>query len=352
VQVGINASSSFRYYSDFDRVSNTSSGIGAGFAAALPGGTRWLLNQTVGYSPSYLYALFPGAPGDGPGELPAATAPDYAVNDVASFSYSTSTTFSRRMTERGSLAVGGTVNMTNFVRQVPGRENMQSYTAHAEFSRGLQRNSSTKLAYRVQGGDSGFAAGASAVEHFVEIGLETSRPLSATRRATFSVSLGPSTVMIPAESLGTGAADDNTRARRLYRVAGSAALGYQFGRTWQARASYNRGMEYLPGVQAPVLTGGVSATLDGLLSRRLDLNASGGYAAGSSALRSRSTYSTYTGDVRLRYALSRSWAAYVQYLYYFYDFRGTNQLVTGLPPRLERNGARVGLTLWLPVVKR
>jgi hypothetical protein len=64
-----------------------------------------------------------------------------------------------------------------------------------------------------------------------------------------------------------------------------------------------------------------------------------------------SRFDTYTGDVRLRYALSRSSAVHVEYLYYFYDFTGYTQPMAGAP-RLERSGVRMGMTLQVPTLKR
>jgi uncharacterized protein involved in copper resistance len=70
-----------------------------------------------------------------------------------------------------------------------------------------------------------------------------------------------------------------------------------------------------------------------------------------------SQFTSYTGDARLRYALTRNWAPYVEYLFYYYNFNQsafTQNAVTpaGLPPSLTRNGVRFGVTLWLPMRHR
>ena len=65
------------------------------------------------------------------------------------------------------------------------------------------------------------------------------------------------------------------------------------------------------------------------------------------------TFDSYVGSVRLRYGLTRIAAPFVEYLYYFYDFRGgAQQLPADVPSRLERNGIRAGLTLWIPLLRR
>jgi hypothetical protein len=144
-----------------------------------------------------------------------------------------------------------------------------------------------------------------------------------------------------------------TGTGRRYLTDGQVSLGYQFSRGWQTRAMYRRGMEYIPAFTEPVFTDGVSANIDGMITRRLDLTVSAGYSDGESAFsRNASALKSYNGDVRLRYALNRTMAAYVQYLYYFYDFGGNTQLAPGMPTRLERNAVRAGFSLWLPVVQR
>jgi hypothetical protein len=90
-----------------------------------------------------------------------------------------------------------------------------------------------------------------------------------------------------------------------------------------------------------------------LFTRRFDISLTGGFSVGNSALTNNSSYDTYTGDLRLRYAVTRNWAVFTEYLYYFYDFRGASLLLSpGIAPGLERNGIRAGLTLWVPTLGR
>jgi len=97
----------------------------------------------------------------------------------------------------------------------------------------------------------------------------------------------------------------------------------------------------------------VTFALDALISPRMDLLATAGYSNGSSALsQDAATLDSYTADVRVRYALTRMWALYAEYLYYFYEFHSRTPLSATVPPGLERNGVRVGVTLWLPLLRR
>ncbi len=86
------------------------------------------------------------------------------------------------------------------------------------------------------------------------------------------------------------------------------------------------------------------------MSRRIDVSLSGGYATGESAIsKATSAYETYNAEGRLRVALSRTTAAYVEYLRYLYDSRGTLPLGPGVPMLLERQGVRAGVMMRLPI---
>ena len=92
VQVGATVSTDFRYFNDIDEFRNISDSAALGVSGRLSDRTNLLINQSVAYSPSYLYGLFPTDSRTYPGET-IPPAPDYAVSDFAS--YSSSTTASR-----------------------------------------------------------------------------------------------------------------------------------------------------------------------------------------------------------------------------------------------------------------
>jgi hypothetical protein len=171
--------------------------------------------------------------------------------------------------------------------------------------------------------------------------------MSPTRSASLEVRLGASTMQFGA------VADENIPPwRRQFQ--GELNGAYDFGRTWQARGGLRRGAEFVPSLSAPVFADSVTLAMDGLITRRLETRVSAAYSTGESALsRNALTFNTYVGTVRLRFGVTSALAPYIEYLYYFYDFRGSaRELPDGLPQRLERNGIRVGLTLWIPLLRR
>jgi hypothetical protein len=212
----------------------------------------------------------------------------------------------------------------------------------------LTRYTAVVAGYRYRTGDFGLGSAGTSSEHGIDFGLNYTKPLSATRRAEFGFKVGGSNLTAP---LSTDVASDRLAEYKL--LSAEAFVAHQFRKTWQARAAVRRGFEYVTELTDPVFTEGLSLSLGGLFSPQWDFSAGAGYSKGQSALsRTSLAFDTYFGNIRLRRRLSGNFAAYAEYLYYFYDFAGSTDLAPGLAPRLERHGARVGVTLWVPLLRR
>ena len=342
VQLGATGSSALRYYSDLGEVKSLSHTAGLGVSAQFAKRTTLFANQTIAYSPSYLYGLFPTVSQPGPGEVPT-PAPDYSTYDTESYSYGTTLSVGHGVTRRGQLSADVDFRFTDFVREDFSRRDLTSYGVHAQFTQNVNRNTAVAFGYRYRSNDYYLLANRRATEQGLDVRVDYTRPLSPTRQATFGFSLSPAAVdaLTAFESEG--------QLQRQFRLLGDAHFTYEFSRKWRAQGSYGRTFESVPGLRAPVYADGFTAVVDGFLGYRWDVLASAAFSDGESALARGSAFDTYTANVRVRYALSRAWALYGEYLYYYYDFRGSAQLPVGLPPVLERNGARVGLTVWAPV---
>jgi len=346
VQFGATGGTAIRYYNESDAV-EVGYTTGVGFSAELGRHSSFSANQTIAYSPSYLYGLFPSVTTAAPGDA-IPVAPDYAVNDSSSYAYGTSVSISHGVTRRGTISGSFDYQHTDFLEERENRRDLSSYGARLQFSHGMSRNASLRIGYQYRAGDFGYAVADSGktTEHGIDIGVEYVRPLSATRHMTFSFGLGPSATDSPA--LPTLGIPSDTQ----YGVRGDLAFAYQFNRTWETRASYDRGLQYVPELASAVNTDGVSAALTGLFTSTMDFSAGVGYSSGAPAgLRNSSTFDTYTASARVRQAITSTLALYAEYLYYFYDF-GTTALPLGVPSSMERNGVRVGLTLWVRATGR
>lgn len=351
VQLGMTGASAFRYYGQLGDVQSVSHAAAGGLSASLARRTSVLINQSVAYSPSYLFGLFPGVSAPEPGATQP-IAPDYAVNDLASYSYVTTAALSHGLTRRLSLSAAADYTFTDYTREESGRRDVAAYGVSTDLSRGIGRHTNLRAGYRYRTGEFGRSGTASTTEHAFDLGINHRKILSASRQAHFGFGLGLSAAGAPPHSSATGQTGPVVQPGQLYRVAGNATIGYEFARSWQARAAYRQGLEYVADLTEPVFVGGFTATVDGLLTRRADLQVSAGYSSGKSALSEVTAFDTYTASLRSRLALTRAAAVYLEYLYFSYDFSGNPLLVGGSSPRLERHGLRGGLTLWVPAFRR
>ncbi|HLG59252.1 MAG TPA: hypothetical protein VI485_28190 [Vicinamibacterales bacterium] len=346
-QLGANLSSMVRHYAEVGETRSLGHAAGLGLTLRLPARVTLLVNQATAYSPTYLSGLFPSGAEVEPG-TPGSTAPDYSVSDFESYTHTTTMTLKHDISSRSFVTGTGTFLYTDRLRNTDLWKDTNAYAYQGRYTHRAGRNSVLMGQYRYRSGKYGYTNEGTTTEIALNAGAEFIRPLSATRTAFARFNVGVSGADIPPQGvLGAGV------LRRRYLGVADLAVGRQFGRTWQARADLRRGIEYLADLPTPVFADSLSAGVEGLLNRRVDLSLFAGYSSGESLLNSSSMkFDTYTGNVRLRYALSRSLAAYIEYLYYYYDFRGSTQLRAGVPSGLERSGVRAGLTLWVPALRR
>jgi hypothetical protein len=326
-------------------VSDLSHAASANLTARLPRHMTLLLDQTTTHTPSPLYSVFPRVGATGRGEARSA-APDSGANDIDTYAYAARATLEQALTRRNTLSVtaNGDYALTARRSTNADQSELASYGMSSQFARLMTRNTRGTVRYSYRAVRTG--RGVRLSEHGLDLALTYDRPLSVTRRMVFDVVLG-GVVVAPRDQLLAGP----LRLAESYRLVGEAGAMLVFARTWQAGATYRRGVDYVPGLNEPVLTDGFSGRLEGSFSRRVQLQAAASYASGASALlRGGASFDTYTSDVKLSMALTRGLVPYLQYVYYLYDFRRFGPLMPGLPPALERNGLRVGFTLSVPTL--
>ena len=342
-QVAGTAFSAFRYYQRLDQVSSVTHSAGLGGTVRLSSRSTLEMNQTAAYSPSYLYQLFPSVAPPAVGDaIPAA--PDYRVDQTQSYSYNSTATFAvgRARGHRASLTAERT--STDF-RGGSDRPDLDVVAGRAKWSHGVGRTGAFSAEYEYREGEFGF--GGTGTEQRLRMGGEYSPALSVSRRAHFRFSLAPSSLHIPesatnAETTGT-----------VYKLEGDVSAEYPFLRSWALGGGYRRGLEYIPVLHEPVFNDSARVELRGLVSRRLDVSAAAGYAVGQSALnRTNKPFDTYTGTIRARYGVARSFALYAEWLYYYYNLHGQAALAPDLPSTFQQHGLRVGLMLWARPVDR
>jgi hypothetical protein len=347
VQFASAGGTTFRYYRDQNQFLGVGHHAGAGATINFSPSTILSLNQTAAYSPSYLYGLFTNIAGPELGRVNVGT--NYAVTDSASYNYDTRVTLTEQMGPRNSLAVQVGGRYTDFVHSgsaVGGNvlRDLLSYEAGGTFSRGLSRDLHLTLGYTFRRTE--YFDGSFPIEHDLNVGILYSRPLSRTRRTYLRVDTGSVMLHAPAPGDAPGV------LRPQYGMTADVALTTQFGRTWQAEGGYRRGVNYIEGIRTPVLTDGLTTSVSGLLSPRVNLLVTGAYSVGQPTVADAPHgLTTYTADARTSVALNRTWACFAEYLYYYYDF-SAGLVPVGAPPHVARNSVRVGLMLWVPMRQR
>jgi len=345
-QVGVNANSLVRHYADLGETQSLGSSVGVGVSTRVPGHMTLLANQTAAYAPAYISGIFPTGAVVEPG-TPGTTAPDYTVSDFRSYTYSSTISLKSDFSQRSSFVAAGDFQYID--RQQDSRlwQDVSGHRLRGEYSRSVRRNTAITGQYRYRSEAFDYTNHLRTTEHGLDFGVNYSKPLSATRRAAVRFSVGVSAADVPQSSDGPNV------IRRQYLGTVSADMEYQFQRTWRARANYRRGIEYVVDIPEPVFADSLGLGLEGFVAKRIDVALSGGYSIGDSILTgSALAYDTYMGSARVRYALNRLVATYVEYLYYFYDFAEGTPFLVGVPPGLERHGVRVGFTLWMPALRK
>ncbi len=230
-------------------------------------------------------------------------------------------------TRQGTFAVNGS-------RQ-------SSQTVSARLSHKVSRDLSLVLGYSFQAGTfaQAFASAPFVHLHNVDVGVDYNHAIGRTRRTTVGFTSG--TAMIRDLS--------GVTHRQL---TGSARLNREFARTWRATASYRRSFGFVDGFQLPLFADAVAVDVAGTTARRLHLAFALGYSNGEMGLNVTATkVENYTGSARARFALSRRAAIAAEYFLYRYQFDATAVMPIGVSPELYRRGAKIGLELWLPVIR-
>jgi hypothetical protein len=255
-----------------------------------------------------------------------------------SYQYQSRATITVGSTSGTSVSASGEYDRTRFEQTIGGRPNLEVSSGSAKMSQRIRRNVHLSGEYEYRAAE--FGDQGRSTEHRLTFGADYSRALSSSRRANFRLEVTPSTLELPPAVTPTDVSGP------VFRLQGEAAVEYQLGRTWRASGSGRREVQYLIVLNEPVYSNSARVVLEGLVTRRIDVAVTAAYATGASAVTQSSQIETYSGDAKVRFALTRSFAVYTEYLYLYYDLRGYQQITPELPRIFRQHGVRVGLTLW------
>ena len=341
VSMSAAVASTGRYYPDLDP--GTVIGRRGSVEAQWRLSTRTTLTGGLGlyYRPFSLAGFFPSADGFPLTDSPlVAVAPPVSVETVdvdqamgpdLYFGYGTHVGLSRRMSRRATASV-------NYLfRTVDGRAGFDQSHRHAgngamlvELGKGLGLN----LGYGLRRNYNGSREPID--DHNMRGGLTYNRALSFSRRTTVAFNTGT-------------AATSGQAGRTTYRATGAVAVTHEIGRTWTATGTYNRGVRFVDALTDPLFGDAISASVTGLLTRRLQLMSSTHASLGNT---SGSQFDAYYSSVVLQMAVTRFISASTSYSYFVYTFDQDVRLPPGVPREIDRHSVKVQASLWAPIFQR
>ena len=198
--------------------------------------------------------------------------------------------------------------------------------------------------------DASYSDRVSYVRHLFDVGADASHDLAIARRTTFSFSTGTSMITYPASQADEAG---GRSARNRFRLAGSAELRHEMGRTWAATVGYQRGVQFLEAWPDPVLSDSATAKVEGSVSRRVQFSASLRASTGRNArLADDNGFNLYHGSATLTYAFNRHVNAGLLLTTYRHRFSEQVTLPPGFEPWFERHRVIAQVSFWTPLLSR
>ncbi|MQA28865.1 MAG: hypothetical protein GEU82_03360 [Luteitalea sp.] len=334
----VTGTSSGRYYPDVRELSAFDGGAGLAFRSDLGRRTKIDVAQSFAYQPYYGIDFMGSlAPSESATENAGGQSDQIGLQSRSSFGLDGQFGLERTLGARSSVRAHYGYRTMRF----GGGEDRYSWRlANVAFSRKLTRDVAVRAGYGYGVGKNTVATAVpSVVNHNLDFGVDYNRQLSFSRRTRIHFSSGSTAVV--------------DRATTDYRLIGTAGLTQEIGRSWRANAAYNRGLQYLPGFGEMFFADTVQLGVGGLVARRVEAGATGGWTAGQLGLeRAADSYSSATAAANLRVAMSRTLSFFVQYTYYRYGFDAGAQMPFDLPPQLNRQAIRFGISGSLPLIGR
>ncbi len=337
IQAGASVGSHFRYQNQTNDFTQ-SLGANAFVSAQLTKKTSVAVSQNVARQPHNLQMLYgswyaAGVAGDPLMDLSGAT------GTGSSLTFNTAASLSQSITTRIGLSA------TYAHQQHGGWYGSSTKSTTDTVSAGIYysifRGARVRLAYGTVTSRYGSQTTRTTYDGLLaDGGLDLGRAISLTRRLTFNFSIG-------------GAGARNEGGDTNFILTGHSSLSYELGRSWTADLNFHRGVDYNQGLGQPVVVDSVSAGVNGDLSRRIQLNAGGGWVSGDVGIGvGGSSYSVATASASVRTALTRTMGISVLYAFRHYQFDNPGALPIGLRPNADRHTVRASLDLWVPLITR
>ena len=328
------AASSTRYFPQFSSRYVGSYSGNVGVSLALSRKSRLIASHLASYQPYKTLLLGPAI---GDSELGQAVVLDQTlgVRREVFVTQASTVTFNQKIGRRTSFDLNYMLGRSD----VAARDSkLQTETKGVRLSTGLTKGLGVHVGYSLT--ESRLVRTAPLFRgHTIDAGVDFSHDFSLSRRTTFSFSTGSTAIT----------EGNNVR----YRINGNANLVREIGRSWSASLAYLRTVGFIEQFSEPFFSDAATVSLDGLISRRLQLHSSLSSVMGQLGLFGDSnTYRSLNASAGVSAALNRNLALGVEYLYYGYGFDQQTLLPGNLLREMGRHSARVSLSAWAPLFHR
>lgn len=331
----VSGASAARYYPDLGRVVSMRHSGGVALDMYPVRDWRLQISNNASFSPFYQVVLGASA---GAIWAPEAAPPadDQSVSKQHAMQYGSLVGLSHSYSDRSALAFNYGLHRTQ-VFGLPADSSSQR--AGVLFTHALTRDIGLRIGYAY--GVSSTAADPSAApirNNDLDLGVNYGRTFSTSTRTSFGFSTGSTIV--------------SSEDGRHFRVTGSGRLMRRLSPLWTVQAVYDRGLQVPDGATRPFFSDTIGGSLNGYFNRRIGLRVQPNYSHGVVGLAGKTNaYDSVTSSVRLDVALTRRAAVYAEHFYYRYQFESAEGLPPLLTVGLNRQGFRMGLTLWASLVQ-
>jgi hypothetical protein len=311
------------------------------------------VRESVAYSSNYNGALAPQLLEESGHDIGTAPIADLDLFGQEALRTATTVSLSQRFGRHTSLAGGYHFRSQDVLETEQPDSRFRDYRTHAGsvklgYARPVSRHATLNLGYGIRVSDRRSRTGEPAVMHNIDAGVDYSRALSFSRRTSFTFGTGSGIAVTERIDNATGDGDRRTRAR----LTGHASLTHEMGRTWTADLTYSRGFQTREGFDELYFTDAVSASVGGLVTRRLSFSAGAAWA--DSSLERGGGNNGHRGTsatAQATFGLTRFVGFFTRYVYYHYRYGNNITLDDRFPRQLDRHGVRVGLTTSVPLIR-
>jgi hypothetical protein len=308
------------------------------------------VRQALGYSSVYASTLAPAVNEDLGGEIGLGDDSDLGLFQQKAVHSATRVALSQAIGRYASLGVAYQVFTRSTLETEVEGSPLRDYTSQTarvgfQYARPMTRHATLRLGYGFRWSDRKRIAGEPNLMHNIDAGVDYGRALSFSRRTSFSFGTG-SAVTVSDE---VPAVDGERRVQAW--LLGNASLVHELGRTWTSALNYSRGFRMQEGVDQLYFTDALTASIGGLVSRRLQVSGAVIWAESSLERNASRQHSNRSAVAQATYGITSFLGVYARYVYLKYRFDEGILLDERLPRQLDRHGVRVGLTTSVPLLR-